>query len=69
MLMPNDKTDLDDEGAIQYLESHLVSVADIEKLAGITLLPSFGTPMPDRATALWPHSKSAAGSLAHNYAP
>lgn len=69
MLLPNDKTDLDGEEAIQYLESHLVSIADIEKLAGITLLPSFGLPMTDRATALWSHSKSAARSLAHNCAP
>lgn len=69
IMMPNDKTNLDGADAIRYIEDHLVSVADIEKLAGLNLFPDVGTPIPQRATALWPYSKSAARSLAHNCAP
>ena len=69
VLLPNDKTNLNGDDAIRYLENHLVSLADIEKLAGFKLLPTFGAPLPDRASALWPFSKSAAGSLAYACAP
>lgn len=69
LIMPNDKTNLDGDDAIRYIENHLVSVADIEKLAGVTLFPVLVTPMPDRVSALWPYSKSAARSLAHHCAP
>ena len=69
IMMPNDKTNLDGADAIRYMEGHLVSVADIEKLAGISLFPDVGTSMPHRAIALWPHSKAAARSLARNCAP
>lgn len=69
ILMPNDKTNLDGAAAIGYIQDHLVSVADIEKLTGLNLFPDVGPSMPHRATTLWPHSKSAARSLAHNCAP
>lgn len=69
IMMPNDKTNLDGADAIRYMEGHLVSVADIEKLAGISLFPNVGTSMPHQAAALWPYSKAAARSLAHNCAP
>lgn len=69
IMMPNDKTNLDGAEAIRYIEDHLVSVADIEKLAGLKLFPGVGNPMPHRASALWSFSKAAARSLAHNCAP
>lgn len=68
-MMPNDKTNLDGDEAIRYIENHLVAVADIEKLAGVTFFSVLVTPMPDRVSALWPYSKSAARSLAHHCAP
>lgn len=68
-MMPNDKTNLDGDEAIRYIENHLVAVADIEKLAGVRWSPVLVTPMPDRVTVLWPYNKSAARSLAHNCAP
>lgn len=68
-MMPNDKTDLDGNEAIQYIENHLVAVADLQKLTGLVLFPEVATPMPDRAAALWPHSKPVARSLAHDCAP
>lgn len=69
VMMPNDKTNLDGADAIRYIEDHLVSVADIEKLAGLNLFTDVGASMPYRATTLWPHSKAAARSLAHNCVP
>lgn len=68
VLMPNDKTDLDGADAIRYIEDHLVSVPDIEKLTGVNLFPAVGKPMPNRAATLWSYSKSAARSLAQNCA-
>lgn len=62
-------TNLNGDEAIRYLENHLMSMADIENLSGFKLLPTFGAPLPDRPTALWPLSKSAAGSLAYACAP
>lgn len=69
VMMPNDKTNLDGDEAIQYIEDHLVAVADLQKLTGLVLFPAAATPMPDRASALWPNTKPAARSLAHNCPP
>jgi DNA/RNA endonuclease G (NUC1) len=69
VMMPNDKTNLDGDEAIQYIEDHLIAVADLQKLAGLVLFPDVALPMPDRASALWPHNKPAARSLAHNCPP
>jgi endonuclease G len=68
VMMPNDKTNLDGADAIRYIEDHLVSVADIENLAGLNLFPSVGTPTPQKAAMLWSYNKAAARSLAHNCA-
>jgi DNA/RNA endonuclease G (NUC1) len=69
ILMPNDETDLDGSDALRYIEDHIVPLAAIEAAIGFALLPKLATPAPQQATALWPHAKTAARSLAGDCAP
>lgn len=69
VLMPNDKTNLDGEEAIRYIEDHIVPVNELERRTGLTLFPAIGDVSASQATSLWPYSKMAARSLAHNCAP
>ena len=69
VLMPNDKTNLDGEEAIRYIEDHLVPLNELERQTGLTLFPAIGAISASQATSLWPYGKTAARSLAHNCAP
>lgn len=58
VLVPNDQTQLDKAEAVSYLESHIVSIADIEAVTGLKFFPNVAAAdaafKQVRTSALWP---------------
>jgi len=63
ILLPNDQTDLDRAEAVAYLGQHITSLAHIEQLTGLDLLPNAPVALVEHV-ALWPFTGAPPRSLA-----
>jgi DNA/RNA endonuclease G (NUC1) len=64
ILLPNAQTDLDGAAAVAYLGQHVTSLAHIEQLTGLDLLPNAPGAQVEHPV-LWPSSGPPPKSLAH----
>jgi len=62
LVMPNDQTDLDHQPAVDYIGHHVSTIAAVEKVTGLKLLPEF-TGTIEEASELWPFTGSPGHSL------
>jgi endonuclease G len=63
ILLPNDQADLDRAEAVAYLGQHVTSLARIEQLAGVDLLPGASATLVEHPV-LWPFTGAPPKSLA-----
>jgi endonuclease G len=62
ILLPHDQTDLDGDEAFDYLADHVVTLADIEAVSGVSFFPGW-TGGKAEADGMWVHSGTQARSL------
>jgi len=68
ILLPHNHDDLDGQPAMDYLQSHVTTIATIERETGLHFFPD--TPQkPVEATSLWTYAKPSPRSLATNCRP
>jgi DNA/RNA endonuclease G (NUC1) len=63
VLLPNDQTDLDRAEAVAYLGQHVTTLAHVERLGGVDLLPNAPASLVEHP-ALWPFGGDPPRSLA-----
>lgn len=64
ILLPHDQTDLDRAEAVAYLEQHITTIAQIERLSAMDIFPDL--PSAVEGQTLWPFTGQPPRSLARN---
>jgi endonuclease G len=64
-ILPHDQTDLDGDEALEYLNTHVSKIGNIEKVSSLDILPNAASE-PSEATKLWSHEGFVSHSLVND---